>query len=672
MTMKKNILLAALLLIAFYGCGGDSRLDNPAIDGNPDYLENHVAPEVQPLADAMTVELKGKTFAFDGDYHCEGRALLARATNRAAELIDEDSELPNEDVENIILPNERIKKLWNSELASMIMVLSKGGAIVVTDPTIDQLKALVSDLRGIITMYLESGNNVTARYVMRMLNMETIDRILMWTDNFDYSVYLDEKGKGDYLSLAIFRQDNSYIAYREAEQLTDYQYGQKADRAAEWMNTQESDAEKAESRKAAARMMATRAGGDAEQYVDKIAKSLDFTYDMGLQVNGPQGYSRYHNCTLTYKIWTAYSKEKNCDVYCVTQTVTAYNQNLNCGPKDERDWYNGKNWGPWKSLDNEVSGLRSDVYGPYMKKIYTKCELKDGSNGITLTNYAPQNSTSGGQNESNGFSFGLGANASVNANGPQVGINASMSWSHSVSSFNADLSMTASPSANGVTEWTYNGRDVDSHFSKTPWKNHYHEFPRQIQVTTCTVEQAWVWTVAGSQSQTVTIQPTFLLQDDWLTYDRAISHIGQAYAHHISTGKTRTVTPIVINCPPRHIQTWSMSVSTDADGADVTKIKNYLTDQLKQYFLASSVFYTIKPDHKKAYNEGKKIEEYDEIGRFVYVTKEAFTHNSSVMEILKEAGMVGGVPNTGSYRIVWRQTDSDVNSDSEDFTFNMQ
>lgn len=437
------------------------------------------------------------------------------------------------------------------------------------------------------------------------------------------------------------------------------------------MNTHESEGEKAESRMAAAHMMAKRAGGNVEQYVDKIAKSLDFTYDMGMQVDGPQGYSRYHNCTLTYKIWTAFSKEKNCDVYCVTQSVTAYNQDLNCGPDGERDWYDGSNWGPWKELANKVSRLCSDVYGPYMKKIYTKCELKDGSNSVKLENYAPQNSTSGGQNVSNGFSFGLGANASVNASGPQVGVNASMSWSHSVSTFNPDLSMTASPTPSGVAVWNYIGSDVESHFSKTPFRNHYHEFARPIQVTTCTVEQAWVWTVAGSQSQTVTIQPTFYLQDDWLTYDRSILHIAQAYAHYISAFRTRMVTPIVINCPPRHLQTWSMSV-TDADGADVTKIKNYLNEQLKQYCLASSVFYTIKPDHKKAYNEGKKIEEYDEIGRFVYLAKEAFTKNNSVKEILKEAGKVGGVPDTGSYKIVWRQTDSNVNSDSEDFTFNMQ
>ncbi len=436
------------------------------------------------------------------------------------------------------------------------------------------------------------------------------------------------------------------------------------------MNTSESEEELAASRYKAAQLMANRAGGEAEQYVDKIAESYDVTYDMGLQMNGPKGYSRYHNCTLSYRIWSAYSKEKNCDVYCVTQTVTAYNQDLKCGPSNKYKWYNGGDWGPWKELDKKVSGLKKDVYGPYMKQIYTKCELKDGSNTVKLENYAPQNSTSGGQTETNGFTYGLGADVSVSANGPQAGISGNMSWSHTVSQFNADLKMTASPSASGVTEWTYTGRDVSSHFTTTPWKNHTHEFPRDIQVTTCTVEQAWVWTVAGSQSETVVIQPTFQLQDDWLTYDRALNHIAEAYAHYIHIGDKRTVTPIVINCPPRHIQTWSMSVKTDAEGADVIKMRDYLDQQLHQYFLASSIFYTVRADHKQAYNEDKTVEEYDEIGRFVYTAKDAFTNNDNVKEILREAAQVGGMPQTGSYTIVWRQTDAGINSDKEEFVVN--
>lgn len=662
------ILIGTVMMMT--ACSDDN--NNGTVAGDPDTIEDFEEPEQEPTADALDVTIKGTTYVFDASYTGECKALVDRATDRATELVEKGHETlpPNEDVENIILHNNMVGHLSNGELASIIMVMSKGGSVVVADPTIEKLEELVKDLRTIITFYQQAGNNRTARYVIQMLNTETLNRIMMWTSGFDFSVYLDEEGKGDYMSLAIFSREDCYLAFKEAEQLTAYQYGQKADLAAEWMNTSESEEELAARRYEAARMMANRAGGEAEQYVDKIAKSYDVTYDMGLQMNGPKGYSRYHNCTLTYRIWSAYSKEKNCDVYCVTQTVTAYNQDLKCGPSNKYKWYNGGDWGPWKELDKKVSGLKKDVYGPYMKQIYTKCELKDGSNTVKLENYAPQNSTSGGQTETNGFTYGLGADVSVSANGPQAGISGNMSWSHTVSEFNADLKMTASPSAGGVTEWTYTGGDVSSHFTTTPWKNHTHEFPRDIQVTTCTVEQAWVWTVANSQSETVVIQPTFQLQDDWLTYDRAWNHIAEAYAHYIHIGDTRTVTPIVINCPPRHIQTWSMSVKTDAEGADVTKMRNYLDEQLHQYFLTSSIFYTVRADHKQAYNEGKTVEEYDEIGRFVYTAKDAFTNNDNVKEILREAAQVGGMPNTGSYTIVWRQTDAGINSDKEEFEFN--
>lgn len=157
-----------------------------------------------------------------------------------------------------------------------------------------------------------------------------------------------------------------------------------------------------------------------------------------------------------------------------------------------------------------------------------------------------------------------------------------------------------------------------------------------------------------------------------LTYDRAWNHPAEAYAHYISMGDVRAVTPIVINCPPRYIQTWSMSVTTDAEGTDVVRIKDYLSEQLNQYFLASSVFYTIKPDHKQAYNEGKGVEEYDEIGRFVFAAKAAFAANDNVRDILREAGKIGGIPTTGSYTIVWRQTDPSINSDREEYVFNME
>lgn len=665
---KRFIQLSAAMFVSVSMIMLTSCSDNNDNPDDSDSTEHYVIPDADPTADLLSTTINARTYVFGGNYKGEGRALVARATNLESQLLPSEGTPPNENVENIILHNDQIGSLKNGEAAAMIMVLSKGGAIAIADPVVDDLKKLVSQLRDIITTYLVGGNNVAAKYVIHMLDSHTLNRILMWTDDFDFSVYLDDKGKGDYMTLAIFRNNESYVAFDEDDVQSEYHYGLRADRAAEWINTQKSEAQEAAERQEAARMMAHRAGGSAQQYVNEIANSQDFTFDMGIQVKGPQGYSKYHNCTLKYEIWTAYSKEKQCDVYCMKQTVTAYNQNLNCGPGGERDWYNGKGWDAWDAAKEQHTFLRADVYGPYMRKIYTKCELKDANNKVTIANYAPQNSTSDGQTDAYGFTFGMGLNAGYSGSGPIATGNVNLAWSHTVSRFSADLAMTASPSPDGVTEWTYLGNSVSSHYSKTPFRDNYHDFASKIQVTTCTLEQAWVWTVAGSKSQTVTIQPTFQLLDEWLTYELFLGTYTTT-EYLIQCGDVKKPTAIVINCPPRCIQTWSMSVETQAANADVVKIKNYLTDQLKQYFLASSTFFTKKPDHKKSYNEGKKVEEYDEIGKFIYNAKSAFATNA---EILRQAGKAGGLSDTDSYTIVWRQTDVGINSDREEYTFSMK
>lgn len=671
MNTKKLILLSAAIFVSvsmmtLASC--EDKDDNPA---GSEHTTQYVMPETDPTADQLTTTIVGKTYVFGGNYTGECKALVNRATNLVSLLVSDEEIAPNEEVENIILHNDKIDNLENSELAAMIMVLAKGGTIAIAEPTIDKLKLLVDGLRFIISSYLEGGNNETAKYVVDILDSNTLDRILMWTDNFDFSVYLDEKGRGDYMTLAIFRDNDSYLAFDVDDELSDYQYGQRADRAAEWINTRESEAQEAAARLQAARLMAKKAGDNAETYVNNIAKSQNFTFDMGIQVLGPKRYTKYHNCTLKYEIWTAYSKEKKCDVYCMTQTVTAYNQILNCGPNNQSDWYDGEYWADWETLNKEKWNLQRDVYGPYMRKIYTKCELKDADNKVTIARYAPQNSTLEGQTDAYAFTYGLGSSAGASGAGPIATGSVNLSWSHTVSRFNPDLTMTASPSPEGVVEWTYLGREADSHYSMVPFTNNTHDLANNIQVTTCTVEQAWVWTVAGSNSKEVTIQPTFQLLDEWLTYDLALGKIYQTDAYHIQYGDVRKTTPIVIKCPPRHIQTWSMSVETKAENADVLKIKNYLTDQLKQYCLASTTFFTKKADHQKSYNENKRIEEYDEIGKFVYTAKDAFTYNKENVKILRQAGKVGGLSDTDSYTVVWRQTDVGINSDREEFTFDM-
>ena len=196
-----NYLFSAVLMgIAMLMTACVAKDDNVAAAGDPDTIEDFDMPEQAPTTDALAVPIDGTTYVFDGNYSGEGKALVDRVKDRVTWLAESETTPPNESVENIILHNSQVGHLSNGELASIIMVMSKGGSIVVADPTIEKLEKLVKDLRTIITFYQQAGNNRTARYVIQMLNTETLNRIMMWTSGFDFSVYLDEEGKGDYMS----------------------------------------------------------------------------------------------------------------------------------------------------------------------------------------------------------------------------------------------------------------------------------------------------------------------------------------------------------------------------------------------------------------------------------------------------------------------------------------
>lgn len=70
-------------------------------------------------------------------------------------------------------------------------------------------------------------------------------------------------------------------------------------------------------------------------------------------MSGPEGHNPFHNIVVKYRIWTAHSGEKKADIYCVTQEITLFNQDLKCGPSDKYKWYDGREWGPWKELEKK-------------------------------------------------------------------------------------------------------------------------------------------------------------------------------------------------------------------------------------------------------------------------------------------------------------------------------
>ena len=107
--------------------------------------------------------------------------------------------------------------------------------------------------------------------------------------------------------------------------------------------------------------------------------------------------------------------------------------------------------------------LACRVYGPYMGSLSMDCFLDDEDFPKNVEEYAPQNSTSGGQTVSSGVSYSLSGGVTAKpSGGPEAKLSANVQWSYSVSKFDADLSMKAAVYPNKVS-WSYTGKDPDSH-----------------------------------------------------------------------------------------------------------------------------------------------------------------------------------------------------------------
>ena len=661
--------------------------------------ESYVNPPTQPTTDAMTVTVSGSTYVFNGNYTGEAKALVNRVTTSAASLQENG-------VKNIIIHGSRIASLTNKETADLLLQMSRGASLVVADPTADNIKVLAKRLHDVIDDYSIGGNNEEVRSeVNQIIGSKVFDRILSWTDNVIDHAFKNKENLTNHITVLAIRDNDSYMSFRDSqpdtdeftlvvndekrnpkEQTTisvasetpmnDYHYGEKGDILAKWLNTPAETPEAQEKgRQAAAKMMATRAGGRAEDYLDKITDSQDLTYPIGFKVSGPEGHNPFHNIVVKYRIWTAHSGEKNADIYCVTQEITLFNQDLKCGPSDKYKWYDGREWGPWKELSKKVTDLCKYVYGPYMYQVDMKCTLVDFGHKVTLEEYAPMNSTSGGQTVSDGISYSLGGGVSAKpSGGPEAKISASVQWSHSVSKFNADLTMTASPTPDGTTHWVYTAKEPDSHFNMNVYdalKNGgtTHDTAVSISTSTCTLQQAWVWTVKYDKSSIVLLQPIVKVWDHWLLCDRALNHPAEAVPHYIGLSSDAKSIPdyIIIHCPPRYHQTWSMNVeSKDVDASKLKEIESFLASHLDKYFMPTCVFSTMNPEHKRATG----VADSDEVAEFVSKCKQAFASTSG-RELLREAGKRAGLSDKGSYTIVWRHTDLDVNSDREEFTFHM-
>lgn len=657
---------ALLCLATLFSCKNEPLIPE---DNADDMIEMPAGPS----DDALAVTMDKKVYVFPYEYSGEGKAVAARATNQVP--------LDSEELEAVIIHGSQVGTLDDATRIRLLRLLAGGGAFIVVEPELYYLDQFCIKLSNLI-----DTSDKALDAIDEYLPSPAVDRILQWAE---YSPFedLEDTDETDPYEIIGIRAQSLYLSDNEKEgvpvsetswvefndpdkelgleggrlelqdedvnEWTDYGFGLKADSLAEWVNADEQEEDEAEAAEVKS-LMETKAGISLE----KIAKSQRITHQMNnsffFQTSPHYGTRKNHPIQFQYDIWSAYSKEKQSDFYCVKQRVTLHNEELKCGPSDEYKWYNAAYYSKWKmarekyekmGAASSVSKLSMNTYGPFLYDFEQSVWI-DGEKP-SVENSTPKNSTSGGVTVTDSFTYGVGANVGFSGGKPAANLSLSATWGTSVARFHPDLSLTAGIESNGRLKWAYVGKKPESSFRV--FGENKHDTATQIQTNTCVLESAWVWSLKTNKS-TLSLVTEASVTDAWLIY---IVFAAKCFDGYLPERATKTF-KASITCPPRYTQEWTMNVTTRSLGASASKIEDYLQKHLADYFWTRGFFSTYKPTHRLG-------DKRDEIALFVAKSMDVFEKNKS--GILKQAAREGG--ERWRYTINW----TNVSTGKSEFSY---
>ena len=296
--------------------------------------------------------------------------------------------------------------------------------------------------------------------------------------------------------------------------------------------------------------------------------------------------------------------------------------------------------------DPDISG--NYIYGPYMHYISIDNNLtNDAGQPLTVVGYDPENSTSGGATVTENFSMSLGGSMGCGTSGPSASASIGLSWGTSVAKFSPDLAATANLTTNGEVTWTYKGTRPCTHWETFDIGE--HDLAASILKNTCTLHQAWIWSVPAFGEGVVHLNGNFKATDEWVTL-----WWGNWETHEIYFGPDLTTNwTYDIVTPPQYKQQWAMTLSPYSKDAEDYLISRLGTD----YYWTNSYFFTHKEEHTSADKD-------DEISAYVAASKDLFDKNPDIM---KEAATVGGL--TSGYTVIWKNLNGPEDSD---FTYEVK
>lgn len=584
-----NVMLNVAIVATLLSCKSD-----PTTESDPKpYVPQHL--EEMPTEDIVGNALSHPALFMGSNSSMECKALKRRLT------VVSNAGLEDQNLHTLVIGTDELHALSPQEVEHLRALFARGGNILVLTPDAPAIAKL-------------------AQYLGK-----AVDIPILPSADLPFSMMAFKRGK-------------AYLALKVDEEATnDYLVGKRMDKTVEWL-----------SQKAVQLSGPVLKDNDAEQQaLQDLIDAQEITVDQGIDVkllnDNDKWWTTYHNISITYRIWKAHSfDDGGKDYYCIKEEVTAYNQDLKCGPEAEDEWTGiSSDWNSWRKA-YEDAGMNPSlywiyrVYGPYMHFLgITNSLSSDSQQAVRVEAYDPENNTSGGATVTESFSYSLGANMGANSSGPTAGASLGLSWGTSVAQFSPDLKAIANISQDGQVIWKYTGARPGTHFNV--FSTNTHDLAKNILKNTCTLHHAWVWSIP-SQDNVVHLNGSLSAYDEWVTYWESPYETHELY---FGPG-IEAAWSFDIAAPPHYKQEWSMTVEP-ANQA----VEDYLAEHLgKDYFWSNAVFFTQKESHTDGDTD-------DEIANYVALSKQYFDNNPDIMQLAAQAGGI-----TDHYTIHWHDLKS--------------
>lgn len=589
-SLLKTLCTAALCALLLLAC--EKHSDTPRF--------NPVPLNPTPENDVVANKLDNSALVMGGNSSAECVALQKRLINIA------NGGLADPELHTLVIGTSQLNALNAEDAGYLRNVVVRGGNIVVLSPDAESVGKL-SQILG------------------RTVDMPTLPQ------------------KEQPIALMAIKRGKAYISFNRPEDVTsnDYLMGKRIDKLVGWL--QES---------AVPVRFHANLKDDVEQALQDLCSAQEITLDMGIDIyvktGDKSGWGTYHDISLVYYIWKAHSfGDDNRDFYCIKEEITAYNNELGCGPENSEDWTGvSRSWQPWRDAMSaagaDPDNAENVIYGPYMHYIAIDNNLtNDAGQSLTVVGYDPENSTSGGATVTENFSMSLGGSMGCGTSGPSASASIGLSWGTSVAKFSPDLAATANLTTSGEVSWTYKGSRPGTHWEFADIGE--HDLAASILKNTCTLHQAWIWSVPAFGKGVVHLVGNFQATDEWLSI---IEDIAETHEVYFGTGIETNWTYDIVT-PPQYKQQWAMTMDPYSKDAE-----DYLISRLgADYYWTNSYFFTQKEEHTSADTD-------DEISAYVATSKDLFDKNPDIM---KQAATVGGL--TTGYTIRWKNLDGSEDSD---------